>query len=147
MKTLTLINDHDDEIQGDWFNQQPESRDREEVPPLDQQRRLGLDIDMIGAREENLGSTKSQTLEMRSPSNQEMERASISMDNWIQETCYMSVVTSGPDEPNHLMKHGTIILQMTERKGEKLLLKNYTVWKIRKFGEPQENLMYQKAED
>ena len=27
----------------------------EEIPPLDQQRRLGLDIDMIGAREENLG--------------------------------------------------------------------------------------------
>ena len=37
---------------------------------------------------------------MRSPSNQAMERASINMDNWIQETCYMSAVTSGPDEPN-----------------------------------------------
>ena len=56
---------------------------------------------MIGAREENLGSKRSQTLEMRSPSNQAMERANINMDNWIQETCYMSVVTSGPDEPNH----------------------------------------------
>ena len=22
------------------------------------------------------------------------------MDNWIQETCYMSAVTSGPEEPN-----------------------------------------------
>ena len=37
----------DDEIQGYWLNQQPEYRDREEVPLLDQQRRLGLDIDMI----------------------------------------------------------------------------------------------------
>ena len=55
---------------------------------------------MIGAKEENLGSTRSQTLEMRSPSNQAMERANINMDNWIQETCYMSAVTSGPDEPN-----------------------------------------------
>ena len=36
---------------------------------------------MIGAREENLGSTRSQTLEMRSPSNQAMERANINMDN------------------------------------------------------------------
>ena len=56
---------------------------------------------MIGAREENLGSTRSQTLEMRSPSNQAMERDNINMDNWVQETCYISAVTSGPDEPNN----------------------------------------------
>ena len=49
-----------DEIQANWVNQQPEHR--EEVSPLDQQRRLGLDIDMITARLENLGSTRSQTL-------------------------------------------------------------------------------------
>ena len=55
---------------------------------------------MIGARENNLGSTRSQTLEMRSPSNQAMERAHINMNNWIQETCYLSALTSGPDEPN-----------------------------------------------
>ena len=30
--------DEDDEIQGDWFNQQTEYRDREEVPLLDQQK-------------------------------------------------------------------------------------------------------------
>ena len=54
-----------------------------------QQRRHGFDIDMIGAGEDNLGSTRSQTLEMRSPSNQEMERANINMDNWIKETCYI----------------------------------------------------------
>ena len=35
----------------------------EENPPLDQQRRLGFDIDMIGAREDGFGSTRSQTLE------------------------------------------------------------------------------------
>ena len=57
-------------------------------------------IDMIGAREKNLGSTRSQTLEMRSPSTQAMERANINMDNWIKETCYISVVTSGPDAPS-----------------------------------------------
>ena len=93
--------DDDDETQGKWINQQTEHRDREDVPPIDQQRRLGLDIDMIGAREENLGSTRSQTLEMRSPSNQAMERANVNMDNWIQETWYMSAVTSEPDEPNN----------------------------------------------
>ena len=87
--------DGEDEIRKNWVYQQLENG--EEIPPLDQQRRLGLDIGMIGAREENLGSTRSQTLEMRSPSKQSMERANINMDNWIQETCYISVVTSGPD--------------------------------------------------
>ena len=100
MKSLKSDDDSDD-IQGDWFNQQQGYRDREEVLPLHQQRRLGLDIDMIGAREENLDSTRSQTLEMISPSNQAMESANINMDNWIQETCYMSAVTSGPDELDH----------------------------------------------
>ena len=56
---------------------------------------------MIGAREENLGSTRSQTLEMRSLSNEAMERANKNRDNWIQETCYISAVTSDPDEPNN----------------------------------------------
>ena len=100
MKSLKSDDDGDD-IQGDWLNQQQGYRDREEVLPLHQQRRLGLDIDMIGAREENLDSTRSQTLEMRSPSNQATERARINMDNWIQETCYMSAIPSGPDELNH----------------------------------------------
>ena len=36
--------DDDDEIQGYWFNQQPEYRDREEIPLLDQERRLGLTL-------------------------------------------------------------------------------------------------------
>ena len=90
--------DDEEEIRENWVYQQPEE---EETQPLDQHRRLGLDIDMIGAREDNLGSTRSQTLEMRSPSNQAMERANINMDDWIQETCYISAVTSGPDEPNN----------------------------------------------
>ena len=54
--------DEEEEIRENWVHQQPE----DEISPLDQHRRLGLDIDMIGAREENLGSTRSQTLEMRS---------------------------------------------------------------------------------
>ena len=57
---------------------------------------------MIGAREENLGSTRSRTIEMRSRSNQAIERANTNMDNWIQEKCYISAVTSGPDEPNNI---------------------------------------------
>ena len=48
-----------------------------------------------------------------------MERANINMDNWLQETCYMSVVISGPHEPNNFMKHGIINDQMKDENGEK----------------------------
>ena len=70
--------DDEEEIRENGVYQQPENE--EESHPLDEQRRMGLDIDMIGAREENLGSAKSQTLEMRSPSNQAMDRAKLT---WI----------------------------------------------------------------
>ena len=63
------------------------------------QRKLGPDIGMIGAREETLGRTRSQTHEMSSPRNESMERADLTMEDWIQETCLISVVTSGPTEP------------------------------------------------
>ena len=54
---------------------------------------------MIGAREEKLGKTTSETKEMSSPTNASMERADLSMEDWIQETCLISAVTSGPTEP------------------------------------------------
>ena len=63
------------------------------------QKKLGLDINMIGAREETLGKTRSDTKEMPSPTNESMERADLSMEDWIQETCLISAVTSGPTEP------------------------------------------------
>ena len=64
-----------------------------------EQRRLGLDIDMIGAREEELGRTRSQTQEMFSPRNESMERVELTMEERFQETCLISAVTSGPTEP------------------------------------------------
>ena len=64
-----------------------------------EQRRLGLDIAMIGAREETLGRTRSQTQERPSPRNLSMERADLTIEDWIQETCLISVVTSGLAEP------------------------------------------------
>ena len=63
------------------------------------QRKLGLDIGMIRAREETLGRTRSQTQEMSSPRNESMERADLTTEDWIQETCLISAVTSGPTEP------------------------------------------------
>ena len=58
-----------------------------------EQRKLALDIGMIGAREETLGRT------ILSPRNESMERADLTMEEWIQETCLISSVTSGPTEP------------------------------------------------
>ena len=63
------------------------------------QRRIGLDIGMIGAREETLGRTRSQTQEMSSARNESMERVDLTMEDWIQETCLIPAVTSGPTEP------------------------------------------------
>ena len=63
------------------------------------QRRLGLEIGIMGAREETLGRTRSQTQEMSSPRNESMERADLTMEDWTQETCLISAVTSGPTEP------------------------------------------------
>ena len=47
------------------------------------QRKLGLDIGIIRAREETLGRTRSQTQEMSSPKNESMERADLTMEDWI----------------------------------------------------------------
>ena len=63
------------------------------------QKKLGLDINMIGARKETLGKTRSQTKDMFSPRYESMERADLTMEDWIQETCLISAVTSGPTEP------------------------------------------------
>ena len=53
---------------------------------------------MIGARNEELGRTRSQTKGMMSPKNESMERAELTMEDWIHETCLISAVTSGPTE-------------------------------------------------
>ena len=63
------------------------------------QKKLGIDINMIGARKETLGKTRSETKALSSPTNESMERADLTMENWIQETCLISAVTSRPTEP------------------------------------------------
>ena len=50
------------------------------------QKRLGIDINMIGARDETLGKTRSETKELSSSANESMERADLTMEDWIQET-------------------------------------------------------------
>ena len=73
---------------------------------------------MIGAREETLGKTRSETKELSSPTNESMERADLTMEDWIQETCLISAVRSGPTEPKPFRKHGTTQLRMREKSGE-----------------------------
>ena len=51
---------------------------------------------MIGARKETLGKTRSETKELSFPTNESMERADLTVEDWIQETCLISAVTSRP---------------------------------------------------
>ena len=59
---------------------------------------------MNGAREETLRQTRSETKELSSPTNESMERADLTMEDWIQESCLISAVTSGPTEPKTFHK-------------------------------------------
>ena len=73
------------------------SVEEEEEPKSDgnnttTQNKLGLDINMIGARE-TPGKTRSQPKDVSSPRNESMERADLTMEDWIQETCLISAVT------------------------------------------------------
>ena len=51
---------------------------------------------MIAARDETLGKPRSETKELSSPTNESMERADLTMEDWIHETCLISPVTSRP---------------------------------------------------
>ena len=82
------------------------------------QRKIGLDISMIGVRKETLGKTRSQTKEMASPRNESMERAVLTMEDWIQETCLISAVASGPTEPKTFQEAWHYPVKMRETIGE-----------------------------
>ena len=97
--------DEDDQTQEESEADEPNEKEKEETNNsgdgnnTEEQKRLGIDIQMIGARKEELGRTRSQTKEMMSPRNESMERAELTMEDWIHETCLISAVTSGPTEP------------------------------------------------
>ena len=85
-------------------NEIEETKDSSDSNNTEEQKKLGIDIQMIGAREEELGRTRSQTKEMMSPRNESMERAELTMEDWIHETCLISAVTSGPTEPKTISR-------------------------------------------
>ena len=45
------------------------------------QKKLGIEINMIGARKETLGKPRSETKELSSPTNESMERAGLTMED------------------------------------------------------------------
>ena len=97
--------EEDDQTQDESETEEPREKENEETKEshdgnnTEEQMKLGIDIQMIGAKEEELGMTRSQTQEMMSPRNESMERAELTMEDWIHETCLISAVTSGPTEP------------------------------------------------
>ena len=97
--------DEDDQTQEESETEEPKGSEIEETKNsgdgnnTEEQKKLGIDIQMIGARKEELGRTRSQIKEMMSPRNESMERAELTMEDWIHETCLISAVTSGPTEP------------------------------------------------
>ena len=97
--------DEDDQTQEESETEEPkeneieETKDSGDVNNTEEQKKLGIDIQMIGARKDELGRTRSQTKEMMSPRSKSMERAELTMEDWIHETCLISAVTSGPTEP------------------------------------------------
>ena len=90
---------HDEDDQTPEESESEETKDCGDGNNTEEQKKLGTDIQMIGARKEELGRTRSQTKEMMSPRNESMERAELTMEDWIHETCLISTVTSGPTEP------------------------------------------------
>ena len=81
------------------IEEEEEKKPKSDGNNTETQKKLCLDINMIGAREERLGKTRSETKEMSSPRNESMERPDLTMEDLIQETCLISAVTSGPTEP------------------------------------------------
>ena len=116
-------------------NENKETKDSGDGNNTEEQKNLGIDIQMIGARKEELGRTRSQTKEMMSPRNESMERAELTMEDWIHETCLISAVTSGPTEPKTFQEawHSPVeeernIWQIAIRKEIKSMI-NRGVWR------------------
>ena len=124
-----LINEFYSHVEDDQTQEESEAEELQESEKEDtkdsgdgnnteEQKKLGIDIQTIGARKEELGRTRSQTKEMMSPRNESMERAELTMEDWIHETCLISAVTSGPTEPKYFKKHGIAQLKRKDTIGK-----------------------------
>ena len=111
------------------------------------QRKLGLDIGMIGAREEILGRTRSQTQEMSSPKNESMERADLTMEDWIQETFLISAVSSGPTEPKTFQESWHYLTEKERNNWRTAIRKEIRSIIERRVGQRQRERKYPATED
>ena len=81
------LHDEDDQTQEESEteeykeNEIEETKDSGDDNNTEEQKKLGIDIQMIEARKEELGRTRSQTKEMMSPKNESMERAELTMED------------------------------------------------------------------
>ena len=79
--------EEDDQTQDESETEEPRENEIEETKDsgdgnnTEEHKKLEIDIQMIGAREEELGRTRSQTQEMMSPRNESMERAELKMED------------------------------------------------------------------
>ena len=89
----------DDKSFGEIFIKEMMEASDDDGNNTEAQKKLGIDINMIGARDKTLGRTRSETESLSSPANESMERADFTLEEWIQETCLISAVTSGPNKP------------------------------------------------
>ena len=94
-----FLDEEESSIEGELYFEDLKDKSNKDGNNTDIQKKLGIDINMIGAREETLGKTRSEAKELSSPTNESMERADLTMGDWIQETCFISAVTSEPSEP------------------------------------------------
>ena len=78
--------DEDDQTQEESKTYELKENEIEEIKDSgdgnnnEEQKKLGIDMKMIGARKEELGRIRSQTKEMISPRNKSMERAELNME-------------------------------------------------------------------
>ena len=92
-----FLDEEESSIEDEVYFEDLKDKSMEDGNNTDIQKRLGIDINMIGAREETLGKTRSETKELSSPTNESMERADLTMEDWIQETCFISAVVENPN--------------------------------------------------
>ena len=75
-----------------------------------EQRKLGTGHWYDWSKRRDIGKDKESESRTVLTRNESMERAHLTMEDWIQETCLISAVTSGPTEPKTFQEvwHGPI---------------------------------------
>ena len=76
-------NDEDDQTQEE--SETEETKNSGDGNNTEEQKKLGIDIEMIGARKEELERTRSQKKEMMSPKNESMERAELTINGRLSK--------------------------------------------------------------